>query len=118
MENEREAFALSREKGKGDVSTNIDGETRTVTNAPATATAVELFSGIGGMRLALEESKAFKDDDATVARFIAIDNNVNANDVYKANFQNQKTNSLLIEGNIENVDMKSLILGEEDGAKY
>ena len=80
------------------MSTNIDGETRTVTNAPATATAVELFSGIGGMRLALEESKAFKDDDATVARFIAIDNNVNANDVYKANFQNQKTNSLRLKG--------------------
>ena len=109
----KEKLLLSRERrGKGDVSTNIDGETRTVTNAPATATAVELFSGIGGMRLALEESKAFKDDDATVARFIAIDNNVNANDVYKANFQNQKTNSLLIEGNIENVDAKSLILGE------
>ena len=84
------------------------GETRTVTDVPPTATAVELFSGIGGMRLALEESNALKDGDATVARFIAIDNNVNANDVYKANFQN----SLLIEGNIENVDAKSLILGE------
>jgi len=101
---------LSREKrGRGDVSTNIVlGETRTVTDVPPTATAVELFSGIGGMRLALEESNALKDGDATVARFIAIDNNVNANDVYKANFQN----SLLIEGNIENVDAKSLILGE------
>ena len=102
---------LSRERrGRGDVSTNIVlGETRTVTDpVPPTATAVELFSGIGGMRLALEESNALKDGDATVARFIAIDNNVNANDVYKANFQN----SLLIEGNIENVDAKSLILGE------
>ena len=42
---------------------------------------VELFSGIGGMRLALERANVFNKSEV---HFTAIDNNCNANAVYKA----------------------------------
>ena len=63
---------------------------------------VELFSGIGGMRLALERANVFNKSEV---HFTAIDNNCNANAVYKANFMNLSSETRVLEGNIESFDV-------------
>jgi len=85
-------------------------------------TVVELFSGIGGMRLALEDANVLwngKDDDddgaAAAVHFIAVDNNCNANAVYRANFcscsssSSSSSSSEVLEGNIESIDVERLL---------
>jgi len=81
-------------------------------------TVVELFSGIGGMRLALEDANVLwngKDDDdddgaaaSAAVHFIAVDNNCNANAVYRANFC-PCSSSEVLEGNIESIDVERLL---------
>ena len=81
-------------------------------------TVVELFSGIGGMRLALEDANVLwngKDDDdgaaaSAAVHFIAVDNNCNANAVYRANFCScSSSSSEVLEGNIESIDVERLL---------
>jgi len=80
-------------------------------------TVVELFSGIGGMRLALEDANVLwngKDNDggaAAAVHFIAVDNNCNANAVYRANFCScsSSSSSEVLEGNIESIDVERLL---------
>ena len=79
---------------------------------------MELFSGIGGMRLALEDANVLwngKDDDdddgaaaSAAVHFIAVDNNCNANAVYRANFC-PCSSSEVLEGNIESIDVERLL---------
>ena len=82
---------------------------------------MELFSGIGGMRLALEDANVLwngkndDDDDGAAAsaavHFIAVDNNCNANAVYRANFCpcSSSSSSEVLEGNIESIDVERLL---------
>ena len=75
---------------------------------------VELFSGIGGMRLALERANVFNKSEV---HFTAIDNNCNANAVYKANFMNLSSETRVLEGNIESFDVERLLASSVDGCE-
>ena len=75
---------------------------------------VELFSGIGGMRLALERANVFNKSEM---QFTAIDNNCNANAVYKANFENLSSKTRVLEGNIESFDVERLLASSVDGCE-
>ena len=77
---------------------------------------VELFSGIGGMRLALERANVFMNDSSEV-HFTAIDNNCNANAVYKANFMNLSSETRVLEGNIESFDVERVLASSVDGCE-
>ena len=78
---------------------------------------VELFSGIGGMRLALERANVFTNDSSEV-HFTAVDNNCNANAVYKANFENlSSTTTRVLEGNIESFDVERLLASSNGGCE-
>jgi len=77
---------------------------------------VELFSGIGGMRLALERANVFTNDSSEV-HFTAIDNNCNANAVYKANFENLSSKTRVLEGNIESFDVEHVLASSVDGCE-
>lgn len=78
---------------------------------------VELFSGIGGMRLALERANVFTNDSSEV-HFTAIDNNCNANAVYKANFENLSSETTrVLEGNIESFDVERLLASSNGGCE-
>ena len=103
----RAARNTVREEEEGE---NDDGSSK--------RTVVELFSGIGGMRLALEDANVLwngKDDDdgaAAAVHFIAVDNNCNANAVYRANFcscSSSSSSSEVLEGNIESIDVERLL---------
>ena len=77
---------------------------------------VELFSGIGGMRLALERANVFTNDSSEVY-FTAIDNNCNANAVYKANFENLSSKTRVLEGNIESFGAEHVLASSVDGCE-
>ena len=86
-------------------SSLIRSNNNTTTTRVEEFTHMELFSGIGGMRLALKRSNVLEHYDDL--KCVAVDNNAIANEVYRRNFDMERT--VMLEGNIESMLEKSLM---------